>query len=520
VLATSCLEALSTDAATEELRRLQDDLPVLQRLPTINQLTDELKRLGLGRLLEELGRRHAGAGEAVSLFRWAWLRSILDSLMTSSSLATFRGEAHSRAVAEFADADRQHLRLASQRIRRLAAERLVEALNRYPDQAQQVKIEAAKKKRHVPVRQLVAKARDVVLAARPCWAMSPLVVSKVLPLERLFDVVVFDEASQVRPHEAVTSIMRGRQLVVAGDERQLPPTSFFERLLADEDTDALTATDDYQSILDILWTLLPVQTLAWHYRSEDERLIAFSNVEIYDKELVTFPSVLTETPLCHVLVENAVATVGQDGSAVAEVDAVVELAIRHAEQHPEEDLGIIAFSDKHAQRIERKLRAVIATRPDVQEFFSEQGVNGQRPFFVKNLETVQGDQREAIILSISYGKTAAGMLPHRTHQPGGRRAPSQRRGYPGPSPHDRGELVLVHGYGSAEAAVTRPRTSPLLPAVRGAGWGRIRAGAEPRGRAQPVRAFDLPCPRGGWDPGHAPVRCVGVSVGLRCRPLS
>ncbi|MGH8909363.1 MAG: AAA domain-containing protein [Egibacteraceae bacterium] len=412
VLATSGLERLSVDAAAEQIRRLEGDLPILQRLPKINRLTNELKSLGLGRLLEELGSRHADAEEAVSLFRWAWLRSILDSLMAGSPLATLPGQAHARAVTEFAEADRQHLRLASQRIRRRAAERLVQAMNRHPEQAGLVREQAAKQKRHRPVRELVGAARDVVLAARPCWAMSPLVVSKILPPERLFDVVIFDEASQVRPHEAITSIMRGSQVVVAGDECQLPPTAFFQRLLADEDTDALTASDDYESILDILRTLLPVQTLDWHYRSADERLIAFSNVEIYDSKLVTFPSVLAETPLRHVLVENGVATIGQDGSAPAEVDAVVQEAVRHAEQHPEEDLGIIAFGDKHAQRIERKLRAVIADRPDIQGFFSEQKVDGRRPYFVKNLETVQGDQRAAIILSIGYGKTASGKLSY------------------------------------------------------------------------------------------------------------
>jgi very-short-patch-repair endonuclease len=411
-LATGYFERLPMEAVNERVRRLRADVNTLQRLPTINTLTKELERVGLARLLDELRRRRAGADEALAIFRSAWLHSVLDHTTTGSGLATFNGAALDRSVREFAEADRRHQRLAAQRVRRVAAERLVASLNRYPAQGQLVKAEAVKKKGHRSLRRLVAEAGDVVLAARPCWAMSPLIVSQVLPPACLFDVVIFDEASQVRPHEAVTSIMRGRRLVLAGDERQLPPTTFFERVLADEDEDGITATDDYESILDILQTLLPVATLNWHYRSEDERLIAFSNVEIYDSRLVTFPGTSAIPSLRHVLVKNAVAAIGQDGSAVAEVDAVVELAIEHAKRRPSESLGVIAFSDKHAQRIERKLRAALANREDVQEFFSEQAKDSTRPFFVKNLETVQGDERDAIILSVGLGKTAGGALSH------------------------------------------------------------------------------------------------------------
>ena len=136
----------------------------------------------------------------------------------------------------------------------------------------------------MPIRKLVEHAPDVLLALRPCWAMSPLVVSRMLPAARLFDLVMFDEASQIRPHDAITSIMRGDRLVVAGDEKQLPPSSVLRPGLSDdeEDDDFSGELRDFESILTSLRPMVPTHRDAeWHYRSADERLIAFSNREIY-----------------------------------------------------------------------------------------------------------------------------------------------------------------------------------------------------------------------------------------------
>ena len=138
----------------------------------------------------------------------------------------------------------------------------------------------------MPVRDFVRNAADVLLALKPCWAMSPLVVSQLLPPLPYFDVVVFDEASQITPADAVTSILRGRQLVVAGDDKQLPPTAFFASGSTDEDADQpepdtpaalMAGTAGFESILDALGSVLGFRQLTWHYRSRDERLIAFSS---------------------------------------------------------------------------------------------------------------------------------------------------------------------------------------------------------------------------------------------------
>ncbi|MGI9062678.1 MAG: AAA domain-containing protein [Pseudonocardiaceae bacterium] len=217
-------------AVDETLQQLAAEQDVLYRMPRLNELTRRFSALGLDPLLDELAARDADTDTAVEVFRWAWLSSVLDELRLSSThYGRFVGVEHTRAVTEFRAADREHVQTTARRVRRLAAEHLTRSLRDHPDQDQLVRRQASLKRRHLPLRKLVERAPDVLLAARPCWAMSPLVVSRVLPSHRLFDVVVFDEASQVEPADAITSIMRGDQLVVAGDNRQLPPTTSSER---------------------------------------------------------------------------------------------------------------------------------------------------------------------------------------------------------------------------------------------------------------------------------------------------
>ena len=257
-------------------------------------------------------------------------------------------------------------------------------------------------------------------AVRPCWVMSPLVVASVLPPGTWFDVVVFDEASQVPPAEAVSAISRARQVVVAGDSRQLPPTSFFTTV-TDGDPAAVGAdeaiTEGVESILDVLAAALPSRRLRWHYRSLDERLIAFANAEVYEGSLVTFPGTGTDPVVRHVLVDGA--------GIVAEGEAAVETtdgrgrpgrrARPRARPHPPRALARRHRPRHHARRrgSTRPLRRALAALEDdaaLDRFFDE-----DRPeaFFVKNLERVQGDERDDVLLTIGYGKTPHGRVLHR-----------------------------------------------------------------------------------------------------------
>jgi very-short-patch-repair endonuclease len=282
-------------------------------------------------------------------------------------------------------------------------------------QARVIRKQAALRRRHLPLRRLLDQAGDVLFALKPCWAMSPLMVSQVLPATRLFDVVIFDEASQIVPADAIPSIMRGHQIVVAGDDRQLPPTNFFRQFTdegddpAEDDESLVSFGTGFESVLDALRPLLPTASLAWHYRSRDERLVAFSNARIYGGALTTFPGVFRDECLRHVVVAQDPGP-GQEVSVTAEVRTVVDLILEHARTRPGESLGVIALGIRHAERIDAALRAALTERAelgDLEGFFAE---DRPEPFFVKNLERVQGDERDAIILSIGYGKHADGRM--------------------------------------------------------------------------------------------------------------
>jgi hypothetical protein len=263
--------------------------------------------------------------------------------------------------------------------------------------------------------------------------MSPLVVASILPPGRWFDVVIFDEASQIPPAQAVSAISRATQVVVAGDDRQLAPTSFSTAALDDDGAAAVAAvaanehgsdspglpdhslTLGVESILDVLSAAVPVRLLTSHYRSRDERLVSFANAQMYGGTLVTFPGTSNEAVVRLEVVDGSAPV--QPGleaieSTQAEVDRVVALVLAHARSRPGESLGVIALGNKHAARIDDALGLALADGVGIAEgdFFDQER---KERFFVKHLERVQGDERDAIILSVGYGKTPHGRMLHR-----------------------------------------------------------------------------------------------------------
>jgi very-short-patch-repair endonuclease len=211
----------------------------------------------------------------------------------------------------------------------------------------------------------------------------------------------------------VPALLRASTAVVAGDQNQLPPTTFFDLSGEDEDEEAasVSAVEGFESLLDQMIGLIEKPwSLDWHYRSLDESLIAFSNRHIYGERLITFPGAGGPPALSHVLVPFVADQDGQEESSGAEVRRVVELVLKHATQRPGETLGVIAMGIKHARRVEAAVDHALISRPDLEAFFAE---DKSERFFVKNLERVQGDERDAIILTIGYGKDRSGRLLYR-----------------------------------------------------------------------------------------------------------
>lgn len=408
------LEDMAAAAAGPWGRRLAEDTATPPQLLHVHELEQRLQQRGAGPVLAEIRSRTPAPETWEGLLRSAWLLSCLDEIrLEDPSLPAFRGSVHDDVAAEFRRLDQERLLAAVQRVQRAHATAAVEARNRHPAQSAIVGREAAKRTRHMPLRRLFAEAPEVMLALRPCWMASPLSVSQLIPGDRpLFDLVVFDEASQVLPEDAVTALLRGRQAVIAGDSRQLPPTTFFAAGAGPEgQDDDDEGTTGFQSILDVMSAFLePAWSLDWHYRSRDEALIAYSNHRIYNGRLVTFPGPGMAQAVRHELVPHVPGDGGQEASAAREVRRVVSLVLEHASTRPHETLGVITMGLEHARRIEMGMARLREEHPELEGFF---GADREERFFIKNLERVQGDERDAIILSIGYGKNEAGDLVYR-----------------------------------------------------------------------------------------------------------
>lgn len=419
---------LSISELQARLQSLLGDAQTLYKLPELSRLRTALQGTGLWPVVEEIAHRHLSPEQTLACLEYVWLASILDTVSIGDQcIGAFDGQAHLHSVTEFKTADRAHIATTAQRVRRAVAENATRVRDEYPQESEVIQHQAHLKRGHLPVRQLFQAAPHVLGALRPCWAMSPLVVSQLLPAQRCFDVVIFDEASQVTPADAIGALMRADRAVVAGDPHQLPPTSFFGTSGGGEDDEeaealgALAGTQNMESVLDVMSALLPpprgTRTLNWHYRSEDERLIAFSNAQphLYDWALTTFPGVAGTECLSHVLVPFRPGRVGQENSVSDEVTQVVELITEHARTRPGASLGVIAMGIKHANRIQEALRRARESDDDLAALLDGTASDRarQEKFFVKNLERVQGDERDAIILTIGYGKNADGRMLYR-----------------------------------------------------------------------------------------------------------
>lgn len=268
--------------------------------------------------------------------------------------------------------------------------------------------EGEKKRKQKSIRILFEEIGDLAQTLKPCFLMSPLSVSTFLQSSLIkFDTVVFDEASQIFPQDAIGAVYRGKQLIVVGDSKQMPPTNFFTATLESESDDEETGdVNDYESLLDICSATMQQIRLRWHYRSRFEQLITFSNRNFYEGDLVTFPSAKTDNKGIGIDYYYVNGTVEHKRVVNRkEAEAVVELVYENAKSYPNRSLGVVAFNIAQQDLIEKLLYKRRQEQPLYEEFFS---TDRDEPFFIKNLETVQGDERDTIIFSTTYGKDSMG----------------------------------------------------------------------------------------------------------------
>lgn len=345
-------------------------------------------------------------------FQQTWFDAILRKAFEErKALAKFNASSHEEIIKKFCELDKEMLKFNRYKLMNAHWAKLPTR-----NKSGQVGIllkEFERKKGHLPIRKLILSAGDVVKRLKPVFMMSPLsIASFIAPGAIEFDLVIFDEASQVKPVDAFGAIARGQQLVVVGDSKQMPPTSFFDKLTEDpSEEEENNATTDMESILGLMASQNALQKmLRWHYRSKHESLIAVSNKEMYENKLFIFPNPDIDRKDLGLFLNHLPNTVyGKDNSRtnLLEAVAVAVAVIKHAKTKPQSSLGVVAFSLSQRQAILDSLEILRKQNPECESFFSD---TNNEPFFVKNLESVQGDERDTIFISVGYGRNAEGKV--------------------------------------------------------------------------------------------------------------
>lgn len=368
-----------------------------------------LKGTVADQFVETIEKYNINKYEIKSLVFGNFADSLLNILfIDNSELATFIGELHENRVHEFEDLDRKILALNRKRIFHNLNQNIPKIYGSTDNpEAQILAGEFTRKSGHLPVRKLLNKAGGIIKQIKPVFMMSPLSIAQYLDPtneELQFDVVIFDEASQMKPQDALGAFMRGKTAVVMGDTQQLPPTSFFDQM-ADSESDEEEATSlDMESILHLCKLSFPVKMLKWHYRSRHESLIAVSNTQFYDDELLVYPSPSHDDSELGLKLNYNPDTVYDRGSTAAnrlEAKDVVKAVFEHFETYGDsKSIGVGTFSVAQKNAILEELELERKNRPEFESLFDEKR---DERFFVKNLETIQGDERDVILISVGYG---------------------------------------------------------------------------------------------------------------------
>lgn len=343
-------------------------------------------------------------------YRLSVLERVVETkLCESPSLKDFSRQTIEKAREHYKQLDRQLLQFTQDQVAADATKRPAPAGNSRGRVAEftemgLIRNEIQKQQRFCRIRELLLRAGRAVQALKPCFMMSPLSVAQYLAPEGIqFDLVIMDEASQIKPEDALGTVLRAQQLVVVGDPKQLPPTSFFDRVDDGVDDSDATQLDNAESVLEVAMKVFqPVRRLRWHYRSQHESLIHFSNDRFYDRDLVVFPSASTganRLGLRHHHVEG-----GQflGGGNVEEAKVVAAAIVEHARQAPEETLGVGTFNLKQRDLIQDCLEKICEQDTVAREAVDRLNENKDK-LFIKNLENLQGDERDVIFVSYTYG---------------------------------------------------------------------------------------------------------------------
>ena len=366
---------------------------------------------GLSPLIDAVEQGRIAGQEIIRAFEYSYARWTAEAIVNDDlTLSGFLAQKHEATIEGFVAADKKIGELARQIVKARIGTALPTQTNFGADpEWGTLAREINKKARHIPLRQLFGRIPNVLTKLAPCVMMSPLSIAQYLPADaKPFDVVIFDEASQIPVWDAIGAIARGGQVVIVGDPEQLPPTSVGQRGVDDEDDDGSTIQSQ-QSILDeCLASNLPSMRLSWHYRSRHESLIAFSNAKYYRGELITFPSPVTQdTAVRYIHVPDGVYERGGAKVNRKEAAAVVAEIVRRARSSAD-SIGVVTFNSEQQRLIENMLDQERRSDPSLEPHFDRNQT--REPILVKNIENIQGDERDTIIFSIAVGPDKTGRI--------------------------------------------------------------------------------------------------------------
>lgn len=414
------------DAAHHDLSR------VLDWLDTVASSTDkytgwaalqnahsEMVKAGLPDVAEKMRAGTLSANQAATELRFARAEHLWNAARASSQhLRDISQLDRHQLVAEFAVLERERLK---ENVTSIVAEHLAQVPQGAMGEMKVIRGEIGKKRGHIALRKLFSSAGNALQRIKPVMLMSPISVAQYIPPGALsFDLLVIDEASQVRPEDALGVIARANQIVVVGDQKQLPPSSFFARLLSDDAEDEIEEEDDesllgdaakvgaMESILSLCEARgLNSRMLQWHYRSRDPSLIQVSNREFYEDQLILPPSPLQKNSNFGLILTRVSGIYDKGGKRDNRIEgeAIVARLAEHARSHPDVSVGIVTFSSAQKNLITELLELHRRSDPVLNEFLRE---GNSESVFVKNIENVQGDERDVIFVSVCYGPAVAG----------------------------------------------------------------------------------------------------------------
>ena len=389
------------DGITANIEHLRDRV-------MLNQAMSQARSLGLVNLVNAYNSGAVSAGDLIPAFRKAYTKLMITEIIDSDEvLRNFSGKIFDERVEQYKKLNDEFMTLTRQEIYLRVAANL-------PDLAKEAQKGSAlgilqhaikSNGRGVSIRTLFSQIPQLILKLCPCVLMSPISVAQYLePGALKFDTVIFDEASQLPTCKAVGVIARGDNAIIVGDPNQMPPTSFFQTSNFDEENYEI---EDLESILDDCLALsMPGTHLLWHYRSKHESLITYSNRAFYDNRLYTFPSSNDIERKVTYVAAGGTFDRGKTRTNRVEAEKVVDEIVRRITEDPNKSLGVVTFNISQQNLIDDLVSERCKGKPELEEAL----FNSEEPIFIKNLENVQGDERDVILFSVGYGMDEEGKV--------------------------------------------------------------------------------------------------------------